>query len=397
MGNRSRWVLAAMAAAALLISASRASAQFIDRFDGNTVHPGWAALTGDGAATMRLAQQDGHLSLFVDGTRDRANIWWALIKRDVAASLDVQRLSAPGHELRLEARVRLSHAPRRVHFQANTQRTTNFHEFLMEFDIPDTEWHTISWTTHNFGALPGDAVNIQFAITDWGLGKYRADLDYFKADVVESGRPGPDLGVQTPYHPPVPDPRTLPQQVRVSQDATVSLQYPELCFVTWHGDDEGRAVPVVTVDAGQLVLLQWDLASYAGRKVAGAGLLELTTQSLQTMTLEDPDEYGEVRVTEILGGSAWDERKVTLESFLHGQPLDDVVNPQMIIDEHVAEKRGSRTLITISAPVLQRLLDGKTRGLAIRPLGPIDASFYAREHQGGAAAARLLFKLTTDQ
>jgi hypothetical protein len=392
MARRSGWLAAVICAGGLALPAASASAQFIDRFDGPVVHSGWAAITGDGLATMELRQGDGFASLVVDGTKDRANIWWALIKRDIASSLDVARLSQPGHELRLQARVRLSHAPRRVHFQANTQRTTNFHEFLMEFDIPDTDWHTISWTTRNFQARPGDAVNIQFAITDWGLGTYHADIDDFRADVVEAGRSEPDLGVQTPYHPPVPDPRTFSEQVRVARDATVSLQFPELSFERWHGVDEGQEVPVLTVDPAQIVLLAWDFSAYAGRRAKGAGLLELTTQAVQAMTLADPDEYGQVRVTEITGGdTAWDEGKVTLERLLQGRPLDEVVNPQMIIDERPAPARGARTFVTISRPVLQRLLDGRTRGLAIRALGPIDASFYAREFKAGTCSARLLF------
>jgi hypothetical protein len=101
-------------------------------------------------------------------------------------------------------------------------------------------------------------------------------------------------------------------------------------------------------------------------------------------------------VTEILGGDPnWDQRTVTLDSLSLGQPLDAVLNPQMIIDERVAEGRGANTRITISRPVLQRLLDGRTLGLAIRPLGPIDATFYASEHVGGTLAATLHFGLQT--
>ena len=50
-----------------------------------------------------------------------------------------KRLQEPGYALRVEAKVRVSHAPRRVNFMANTQRTTNYHACLMEYDIPDTQ------------------------------------------------------------------------------------------------------------------------------------------------------------------------------------------------------------------------------------------------------------------
>jgi hypothetical protein len=48
-------------------------------------------------------------------------------------------------------------------------------------------------------------------------------------------------------------------------------------------------------------------------------------------------------------------------------------------------------LVTISRPVLQRLLDGRTNGIALKPLGAIVASFFASEHENGRLAARLLF------
>ena len=65
----------------------------------------------------------------------------------------------------------------------------------------------------------------------------------------------------------------------------------------------------------------------------------------------------------------------------------------MIIDWPVTAGDGGKTYLTIPIPVLQRLIDGKTLGIALTPLGSIDASFYAREDRGGAAAAGLLFNL----
>jgi len=65
----------------------------------------------------------------------------------------------------------------------------------------------------------------------------------------------------------------------------------------------------------------------------------------------------------------------------------------MIIDVDVTEGHGSKTLITISKPVLDRMIEGKTLGLAIKPLGAINASFYAMENQGGKFSPRLRFNL----
>jgi hypothetical protein len=83
---------------AVLWLGTPASAQFLDEFKGPSIDPGWTVFTGDGSATADFQQGDGCATLLVDATRDRANTWWATIKRDAASSLDVKRLSEPGHE-----------------------------------------------------------------------------------------------------------------------------------------------------------------------------------------------------------------------------------------------------------------------------------------------------------
>jgi hypothetical protein len=40
----------------------------------------------------------------------------------------------------------------------------------------------------------------------------------------------------------------------------------------------------------------------------------------------------------------------------------------MIYDFEVSDKPGSKNFITISKPVFQRLIDGRTKGLLLRPL-----------------------------
>ena len=57
----------------------------------------------------------------------------------------------------------------------------------------------------------------------------------------------------------------------------------------------------------------------------------------------------------------------------------------MIIDWPVTAGDGGKTYLTIPVPVLQRLIDGKTLGIALTPLGAIDASFYARERIAAAS------------
>jgi len=42
---------------------------------------------------------------------------------------------------------------------------------------------------------------------------------------------------------------------------------------------------------------------------------------------------------------------------------------------------------------VQRLVDGKTLGIAVKPLGAINASFYTLKSGGGLSAARLRFNV----
>ena len=150
---------------------------------------------------------------------------------------------------------------------------------------------------------------------------------------------------------------------------------------------------LLNVDGTQRAILRWDFSAFAGRKVAGGGLLELTTHDVLRPAEREKD-FGEIRVVEILAGDpAWDQATVTLDSLRAGRPLDEVFNTQMIIDVPVADGRGAKTYATISRPVMQRLLDGRTRGLVLVPLGAINASFFASENATGADAPRLLFNL----
>src|SRR6266480_1164526 len=110
-----------LASSVLLLSAALAQAQFIENFDGPSVQldpegiKGWLFRAGDGTATMDLRQGgggDGYASIFVDATTDKRGIWWALIERKVSDHMDLNLMQKPRHEFRIEARIRVSHAPR---------------------------------------------------------------------------------------------------------------------------------------------------------------------------------------------------------------------------------------------------------------------------------------------
>ena len=374
------------------------SAQFFDGFDKLKLDPdnGWFFKAGDGTATMDLRQGGpGYASIFVDGTTDRRGIWWALIERKVSDNMDLTLMQKPGHEFRIETRVRSSHAPRRINLQVLTQRTTDYESQLMEYDIPDTDnWHTFSMTTHGFDAKPGDTIFGHMALMDWGLEKYRLDVDYIKVDLVDTAKVGPDQGEAVPYHPPVADRKSFTQKIQVAADSSIDIENTDVNANDWYVQDAaGKKINLLTVDGTHYGILRWDLHKFAGKKVVGHGLLELTTYSVQQKA-ERIKDFGLVRVVEILGGDpSWDQKTVTTDSFCHYQPLNRVLNTQMIIDWPITEGDGGKTYLTIGHPVLQRLIDGKTLGIAIKPLGAIDASFYSMENENGENSAKLYFNL----
>jgi hypothetical protein len=393
-----RTSVAAIALLAVLCAGvGEVRAQFLDSFD--HLHTdseglqGWASFAGDGEATVTFQQREpGTASILVDATRDRRNIWWALIKRQVSDSLDLQALGRPGYGLRVEARIRVSHAPRRVNLHVNTQRTTDFHSHLMEYDIPEAgTWHTISMTTRDFDVRPGDTIFAQLALMDWGRDRYRVDIDEYRATVVELATAAPDAGEAVAYHPAIPDPRSFAVAVPVAHDSTIDAAHPGVNLNAWSEARDGRRASVIGVGGTLNAVLRFDLSRFAGRRVVGSALLEVTTRSVQR-SADEMKDFGLIRVVEILGGDGeWDQKTVTADSLRAGSPPDRIFNTQMIIDWPAAEREGARTYFTIPRPVLQRLVDGRTKGLALMPLGSIMASFYGLEDSGGQHAARLLF------
>lgn len=397
--SKESWITCGLVIMACLGLAGNASAQFRDDFNGPLKKDpagvdGWSFFTGDGKAVMDFRQGDGYASILVDATKDTRNVWWALIKRRVSDSLDLGRLKDPRFALRIEARIRVSEAPRRVNLHLNTQKTVDFLTHLMEYDIPDANtWRTISMTTRGFEARPGDTINGQIALMDWGLGKYRVDIDYFKVDVVNVVLAGPDLGDPVPYHPPIPDPKSFGQAIPAVEEGMIDLQNPDVNLNNWHTQDGGKRTDILTVSGTQFVILRWNLSAYAGKKVSGPGLLQMTTHSVER-TSDDLPDFGLVRVVEIVGGDArWEGKTVTFKNLCQGRPLDRVIIPQMIIDWPITEGEGGETYFVISRPALQRLIDGRALGIALRPLGAINASFCSPKNDAGRFSARLLFNV----
>ncbi len=375
-----------------------AEAQFLEAFEDQDLQvdpagiDGWSFFSGDGQTTIDfMATGRGYASIRVDATRDRRNVWWALIKHRVSQDLDLERLSRPGWELRVEARIRSSHGPRRVNLHVNTQRTTDFHSHLMEYDIPKAGiWYTISMTTRDFLLEPGDTVFAQMALMDWGHDRYDLDVDYFKVDVVEAERAGPDVGEPLPYHPPIPDPGSFEIAMQAADAAVVDLANPDVNLGEWSVLDGGNRTRVLTVGGTMWVILRWDLEAFRGPTGGGHGLLQLTTHSVQRNAerdqgLRSPPRGGDLgrrfRVAERHGDARRDSsREKSIDRGL--QPADD---------HRLAGERGrgrhdlAHDLATGAAATGGR----HHPGLALTPLGSIVASFSTREGD----APRLLFNI----
>ncbi len=379
--------------------ASLANAQMMDSFDKGKIE-GWFLLTGDGNAAISLEPRNGYATMTVDGTKDKYNCYWTLIKRDVTSFLDLAKLKDPNYQLRVEAKVRLHDAPRRLNFMVNTNRTTDFHIDLMEYDIADTtSWHVISMTTKKFDARPGDTVYVQLCATDFGLEKYSLDMDYYRSDIVHVKDAGEDQGEPIPYHPAIPKTGYFSHHLPVAQDGMINPDSPEVNFNDWHVTEKGKKVRTITVAENMWGILKWDFTPFKNVQVSEAGLLELTTHSVQLggdyIKAYGEDfgiEFPKIRVIEILAGdAAWDQKSVTCNSLTGGSKYSSVFNAQMIYDFDVTCEPGGKNYITISRPVMERLINGQTKGLLIRPLGAIVASFHASENQAGKYGAKLHF------
>jgi len=364
--------------------------QFLETFDDEpTVE--WRTTTGDGDAVSELNFYDGYAGFTVDATIDGRNIWWAIIQATVSDHLDPGQLTDPDYELRIEALVRSSHAPRRVNLHLHTQRTTDFHSHLMEFDIPDTtNWHTISMTTRDFDGRPGDTINAQLAMMDWGNEYYNLRIDYLRVDVVNREEAGPDSGEQVLYPPPVPEPNQFTYSIPVSEAAMIDRQFTDANLSSWRAGD----TTVLTADGTKTVILRWNLEEYSEEYATDYGMIELTPHSALFAPDADLLEFDQIRLVEILNAETdWKRESVTWNSFSRGNPIESVLNTQMIIDIDIPIVMDESVRIHIPRPVIQRMIEGTTQGIAFYPLGSLNASFYRGENQDDSLRPRLYFNL----
>ena len=357
------------------IFAQQASA-FIEDFSSPQL-TGWRLGVGSGdlnAETDVTLQQKDQIGVFrIDATRDRRNIWWAIMNHEITQDIDLDMLNKPGKAIRIEAKVRLP-KPRRFNLSLNHSRTTDFHHNLAEFDIDDTDWHVVSYTNETFDAKPTDRVYVQLAMIDAGREVITVEIDYIKVSIVDAATATPDLGNPLPYRPDIPTPESFAYALPVTEDAIIDAVYPWVNFKTWRDESTGSE-PLLSVSSSQISILRWDFSKYAGRKPKGWGLLVLTMHNVQYAPT-DLEEFGYLRLVEIKNGDPlWKRDNVTYENLLQGKPESEVILAQLIMDELPNSLPGGKTLIAVSPPVMERLLSGKTQGLAFYAQGAVNASF----------------------
>lgn len=359
-----------------LVIAPFTFAQFIDEFEAGSKNPGWGVATGDGDAKIQFKRNDGFGAITVDATNDKLNIWWAIIRLPVPG-LNMEKLIQPDYELRVEAKIKVSHSPRRVNLHFNHSRTTDFHSHLKEYDIGDTaNWHTISMTTSDFEVQKNDQVNVQMALMDWGNQVYSIDIDYFRVNVVNKNEAAPDLGNPQDYHPPFPNLNNLSEKITLQEDAILDKTFPDRNFNNWQ-DPFSPGQKLLAVNQNKLVIMRADFSNYKNTVPDGWGVLKMQLHHMENSP-EFKKDFGMIRLVEIVGGSyEWNDESVTYHSFMSGEK--PVFNGQMIIDLNPAEFDNKSVHFTLSEPVLKRLFSGETKGLALLPLGAITASFYASE------------------
>jgi hypothetical protein len=378
----------------LLLLLQPAAAQFREDFNAATPAfvsqgiPGWNAKTGDGTGIFTQRIENGVATLRLDARPDKRNIWWAFMHRDASGPLDLKNLSKPGYGLRITARVKPSHGPRRVNLYLKSQSSED--DFLREFDLPvANQWYEISMTTGAFRHAAGRPLLGQVSFMDWGnTGVYELAVDYLQVDVVKLAQAGPDKGLPLPYRPPLADAAQFGLEIPVAADVTLDRQYADVNLAAWVADGTAGG-PLLAVDGSRMALLRWDLSALKGKKVKGPGQFEFYAQSVYRLA-QNPKDFGEVRICEVLGGKpGWSEESITLDGLLEGQPEAAVFNEQTIVDVAVTPGPDGKTTVTISQPVLQRLVDGTTKGLVIKPLGAISAVLRDADADGGKYAARL--------
>jgi hypothetical protein len=148
---------------------------------------------------------------------------------------------------------------------------------------------------------------------------------------------------------------------------------------------------LLQVDQSKVILLNWDFEKQKGKSADGAGQLELATYSL-FLRKDSPKDFGMIRFCEIQNkDSNWPDNSSSYNDFTQGRQLSELIVSQCIIDTSVNPEKEGKTIVKISQPVMQRLINGETTGIAILPIGLISATFYDENNKDNSP--KLMFNV----
>ena len=97
------------------------------KYESKREYSDWKTYSGDGKVVSDFSINDKHALFTVDASNDNYNVWWAIIKKEFSPNLQISSSLDSQMEIRVEASIKVSHAPRRVNLHFNTSRTTDYH------------------------------------------------------------------------------------------------------------------------------------------------------------------------------------------------------------------------------------------------------------------------------
>ena len=351
--------------------------------------PGWATVTGDGDVIFRQKFEGGSVVLNVDSRKDKRNIWYAFMHQSISDVIDMEKLLLPEYELRMEARVKPSHAPRRINMYLSSLDAGGY---LREFDLEKAnEWYIISMVTDGYSFDPEKPLMTQISMMDWGVSDiYELHIDYIQVDLVNVNDEHIQHGLPLEYHEVLKS--SSYQEEIIANTNLIDKSFPDEVLTPWLAVDGNDSTSVLQLDQSKIILLHWDLEKFKGKRVNGTGQLELSTMAV-FQRKDNPKDFGIIRFSEIINtNKKWaNDKTLTYNSFKGNREIHDVIVSQCIVDSKVQTFKEGKTIVNISQPVLQRLIDGRTNGIAILPLGLISAAFF--DNTNGQLAPVLRFNL----
>ena len=84
------------------------------------------------------------------------------------------------------------------------------------------------------------------------------------------------------------------------------------------------------------------------------------------------EELSQIRLVEIISDNDdWSSETITFNKFIANSTDGIIFNPQPIYDLKIPDTKNHKLYFTVSKYVINRIINGKSKGLALEALGPI--------------------------